>query len=85
MIDKYDQTIYIEEALHRLVEIYYTLGLKEEGKKYANLLGYNYNSSIWYEKTYAIFDKIYLENKKDKLLKEKKKNNILNKFKSIFK
>ncbi len=85
VIDKYDQTIYIEEALHRLVEIYYTLGLKEEGKKYANLLGYNYNSSIWYEKTYAIFDKIYLENKKDKLLKEKKKNNILNKFKSIFK
>ena len=85
VIDKYDQTIYIEEALHRLVEIYYTLGLKEEGKKYANLLGYNYNSSIWYEKTYAIFDKIYLENKKDKLLKEKRKNNILNKFKSIFK
>ena len=41
VVDDYDTTIYIEEALHRLVEVYYTLGWKTEGKKYANLLGYN--------------------------------------------
>ena len=61
--DDYDTTIYVEEALHRLVEIYYIIGLDEEAKKYANLLGYNYNSSEWYKKTYSIFDKMYYENK----------------------
>merc|ERR1711991_180410 len=59
VIDEYDTTIYIEEALHRLVEVYYTIGLKDEAKKYASLLGYNYQSSEWYEKSYAVFDKKY--------------------------
>ena len=76
VIDDYDTTIYAEEALHRLVEVYYTLGLENEAKKYANLLGYNYQSSIWYEKTYVIFDKKY-----KKIKKEKKK--IISKFKKI--
>ncbi len=50
IIDDYETTMYTEEALHRLVEVHYLLGLKDEAKKYANLLGYNYQSSIWYEK-----------------------------------
>ncbi len=59
VVDKYDTTIYVEEALHRLVECYYTLGLTKEAQKYANLLGYNYQSSEWYEKSYKIFNKKY--------------------------
>ena len=81
VIDQFDQTIYTEEALHRLVEIHYILGLESEAQKYANLLGYNYQSSKWYEKSYVIFNKIYEENKKEKL--NKKNNSILKKFKSL--
>ena len=85
VVDEYDTTIYTEEALHRLVEIYYLLGLKNEAKKYANLLGYNYQSSKWYEKSYAVFDKMYEKNKKNRIKKDKEKNNsILKKFKSLF-
>ena len=64
VVDKYDTTIYVEEALHRLVESYYTLGLVDEAEKYANLLGYNYKSSIWYEKSYSVFNKNYKNQKK---------------------
>ena len=84
VLDNYDETIYIEEALHRLVEIYYLLGLKEESKKYATLLGYNYKSSQWYEKSYVIFDKMYAQNKKDFEKKKNKQNNLLKRFKSLF-
>ena len=56
---KYDKTVFVEEALHRLVEIHYHLGLEDEAKKYANILGYNYNSSLWYEQSYKIFNKNY--------------------------
>jgi len=80
IIDEYETTIYVEEALHRLVEIYYILGLKDESKKYANLLGYNYQSSKWYKKSYAVFNKSYEKNKKDNI---KKNRNILNKIKSL--
>ncbi len=85
VVNDYETTIYIEEALYRLVEVYYLLGLKEESKKYANLLGYNYQSSEWYENSYILFDKKYKKNnlKKIKLQKEKN-NNILQKIKSIF-
>lgn len=84
VIDDFETTIYTEEALHRLVEIHYILGLKNEAEKYANLLGYNYQSSMWYEKTYAVFNKSYEKNKKDNLKKEKNKDkNILKKFKSL--
>ena len=78
VIDNYQTTIYVEEALHRLVEIYYILGLEKESKKYATLLGYNYKSSEWYENTYALFDKKY---KKNKL--EKENNSILKRFLSL--
>ena len=84
VVDQYETTIYIQEALHRLVEIYYTLGLKEEAQKYANVLGYNYQSSQWYEKSYSIFDKEYEKNKKTKNKETKKSNIILKKFKSLF-
>ncbi len=84
VVDNYDDTVYAEESLHRLVEIYYLLGLKEESKKYAVLLGYNYQSSQWYEKSYAIFDKMYELNKKENQIKKRKQNTLLNKFKSLF-
>ena len=80
VIDEYETTIYAEEALHRLVEVYYTIGLVEEAKKYAKLLGYNYQSSEWYEKTYIVFDKMY-EKKKKKKMKEKR--SLVKKIKSL--
>ena len=79
VVDEYDTTIYVEEALYRLVEVYYILGLENEAKKYAKLLGYNYKSSIWYEKSYSKFNENYKKKKK-----EKEKNSILVKVKSIF-
>ena len=81
--ENYSQTIYIEEALHRLVEAHYVIGLKNESNKYAKLLGYNYQSSIWYEKSYVLFNKNYIEAKQKKLKKEKKNNIIIRKFKSL--
>ena len=57
IIDNYDTTIFAEEALHRLVEVHYTIGLIDEAEKYAQLLGYNYQSSKWYENSYSLFDK----------------------------
>ena len=57
VVDDYETTIYVEEAIHRLVEIYYILGIETEAKKYANLLGYNYQSSQWYEKSFIVFNK----------------------------
>ncbi len=64
IIEKYDKTIFIEEALHRLVEIHHYLGLKEEANKYANILGYNYNSSEWFKKSYKVLNKDYIIKKK---------------------
>ena len=80
---EYDTTIYVEEAIHRLVEIYYYLGLIEESQKYANLLGYNYASSEWYNATYKIFNKDF---KKKQVLKttKKEKINLFKKFKKLF-
>ena len=74
ILNDYDTTIYAEEAIHRLVEIHYKIGLEGEAKKYASLLGYNYLSSRWYKKTYSIFNREYevKEIKKEKKsLKEK--------------
>ncbi len=82
IVDDYQQTIFIEEALHRLVELNYNLGLLDESQKYANLLGYNYQSSDWYEKSYKLFNKEYvLRIDKDK---EKEKKGVINKFKKLF-
>ena len=80
VVQQYEKTIYVEEALHRLVELYYTIGLENESQKYASLLGYNYQSSKWYEKSYKIFNKKY----KTKLELKKEKKGILKKFKKLF-
>ena len=71
IVKDYDQTIFIEEALHRLVEINFHLGLEEEAKKYANILGYNYNSSEWFEQSYKILNKDYKIKNLSKSKKEK--------------
>jgi len=84
IIQDYDTTIYVEEALYRLVEINYRLGLINESKKYANLLGYNYNSSDWYKASYKVFNKNYKYNEKKKKLKQKEKKKIFTKFKTKF-
>ena len=81
VLKEYETTIHVEEAIHRLVEIYYKLGMEEESLKYASLLGYNYNSGEWYKETYKIFNRKYKisvpENKKEK-------SKILSKIRSLF-
>ena len=81
ILELYGTTIYVEEALHRLVETNYKIGLTEEAKKYANLLGYNYQSSQWYEQSYKIFNKEYQTSYQIK----KDKGSVFNKFKKLFK
>ena len=80
ILEKYQNTIFIEEALHRLVEIYHYLGIDSEAKKYAKILGYNYNSSRWFEQSYKVLNKDYKIKKKDK---NKKKDDSF--FKKILK
>ena len=79
VINNYNQTIFAEEALHRLVEINFKLGLEEESKKYANVLGYNYLSSEWYKKSYKVLNKNY----KSPKINKKRKSSLLKKFKSL--
>ena len=81
IVEEYDTTIFVEEALHRLVEVYYRLGLEEEAKQAASILGYNYKSGDWYEKSYKIFYKKY---KSRKIKKDKKMGLIRKKIKSLF-
>lgn len=73
IVKDYDETIFIEEALFRLVEIHYYLGLEEEANKYSSILGYNYNSSEWYEQSYKIFNKNYETKNTKNLFKKSKK------------
>lgn len=84
VLDKFETTIYVEEALHRLVEIHYKIGLIDESKKYAALLGYNYQSSEWYRESYKVFNKDY-----EKIIKKRKKQknkvSTLEKIKSLLK
>ena len=83
VIDKYSETVYVEEAIHRLVEIYFKIGLVDESKRYAKLLGYNHQSSEWYKQTYKIFNKNYKP--KNKRNSNKSKNNfVIKKFKNLF-
>ena len=83
VVQYYDSTIYIEEALHRLVELHYKIGLIDESKKYAALLGYNYQSSKWYEESYGILNKDYVKISKRK--NKKKEESLINKFKDLLK
>ena len=82
IINHYDETIFIEEALHRLVEIHYFLGLEKEAEKYAYILGYNYNSSEWFEQSYKILNKDYKIKKRSKIKDTKEKDSF---FKKIIK
>ena len=82
ILKDYDTTIYAEEAMHRLVEVYYHIGLVDEAKRYAILLGYNYQSSEWYKKSYKIFNKSY-KSRTTKIIKKEKKYTI-KKFKKLF-
>ena len=82
VLENYEQTIFVEEAIHRLVEINYKLGLIDESQKYANLLGYNYLSGEWYKKSYIVFNKDYKEKSKKDIEKEKK--GVIRKFKKLF-
>ena len=80
VVEKYDDSVFIEEALHRLVEIHYKIGLEDEAKKYAYLLGYNYQSSEWYENTYKVFNKKYEPARKK--IKNNKKKSLIEKIKT---
>ena len=84
VVDDYETTIYVEEALHRLVEVYFHLGLKNEAQKYAKVLGYNYKSSKWYENTYAVFNKRYVVKDKKNIDENEKKNSLVRKIRSLF-
>ena len=82
VVKEYETTIYVEEALHRLVELHYKVGLVNEARNYATLLGYNYKSSEWYEASYKILNKKYV---RKKINNNDDKENILKKFKNLFK
>ena len=82
VIDNYNQTVFVEEALHRLVEVNYKLGLIDESQKYANILGYNYMSGEWYKKSYKIFNQDYSIELNKKI--EKDKRGVFKKFKKLF-
>ena len=82
VVNEYDTTIFVEEALHRLVELHYKIGLISEAEKYALLLGSNYRSSVWYEESYKILNANY---KRKKIDTKKEKETILKKFKKLFK
>ena len=81
VVDQYDKTIFVEEALHRIVEIYYRLGLLEEAKQAASILGYNYRSGDWYKRSYKVFNKKY---KSEKNQNKKEMGLIRRKIKSLF-
>ena len=81
VVQDYDTTVFVEEALHRLVEVYYRLGLEEEAKQAASILGYNYKSGEWYKRSYKIFNKEY---KSKKIKKKKEMGLIRKKIKSLF-
>ena len=83
VVNNYETTIFVEEALHRLVELHYKIGLVDESKKYAALLGYNYQSSKWYEESYKILNKNYEKISKTK--NKKKEESIIQKFKDLLK
>jgi outer membrane protein assembly factor BamD len=82
VVDNYSNTEYVEEALHRLVEINYKLGLTNEARNYASLLGYNYQSSRWYEESYKIFNKDYAKTETKEI--SKNRSFIIRKFKDLF-
>ena len=82
IVEDFEETIFVQEALHRLVEVYYVIGLEEEAQKYAVLLGYNYQSSEWYNKSYKVFNKGF--NTQKKIIQKKNKIKLIDRVKSFF-
>ena len=82
VIDEYETTIYTEEALHRLVEVHYIIGLEDLAQKYAKTLGYNYQSGEWYEQSYKVFNQDYSIKKIEK--DKTRKNKLLDRIRSFF-
>ena len=82
IVKDYDRTIFVEEALHRLVEIHYHIGLEQEAKKFASILGYNYNSSEWFQQSYKVLNKNYIFKKVEK---DKSDNALFKKILDIIK
>ncbi len=86
VLKNYETSVYVEEAIYRLAEIHYIIGLESEAKKYATLLGYNYGTSNWYKASYKIFNKDYdLSEKEIFSIKEEDKKSMFKKFKKKFK
>ena len=81
IVEKYDTTVFVEEALHRIVEVYYRLGLEEEARNAASILGYNYKAGEWYKRSYKIFNKKY---KPTKIKKKKEMGFLRKKIKGLF-
>mgnify|MGYP001077992494 FL=1 len=81
VVKNYEQTVYIEEALHRLVEINYKIGLVEEAERIASVLGYNYGTGDWYKNSYKVFNKTY---KGTKITQKEKDSFIKKRFKKLF-
>ncbi|KAF0222573.1 MAG: hypothetical protein FD176_2540 [Rhodospirillaceae bacterium] len=54
VVEQYQTTSHVPEALHRMVEIYLTLGLTDEAKKTAAVIGHNFPGSDWYEDTFSM-------------------------------
>ena len=57
VVERYQTTSQVPEALHRLVETYLMLGITAEAQKYASVLGHNYPDSVWYKRSYALLGK----------------------------
>lgn len=68
VIDRYQTTSHTAEALHRLVEAYLTLGVEDQAKKYASVLGYNYPGSTWYQYSYSLLTGKGIDIEKEGLL-----------------
>ena len=86
VLENYETTVYVEEAIHRLVETNYIIGLESEAQKYATLLGYNYQSSDWYKASYKVFNKDYdFSIKKFEQTKSKDKKSLFKRFFGKFK
>ena len=82
IINEYDTTVYVEEALHRLVEVHYIIGLENLAQKYAKTLGYNYQSRESYEQSYKIFNQDYTIKNIEK--EKTRKNKLLDRIRSFF-
>lgn len=58
VIEDYSMTKFVPEALHRMVEAYYEMGMTEESIKTASVLGHNYPNTKWYRHSYKLIKKI---------------------------